>query len=193
MGRDDVLDSCMPGSRVRTKELVVDVVVVHVVQVRVVMAVAVVVGVVAVRMQWCMVVVVGILQDRGSAVCVCVYVLCWWCFCCLWLLVVMDEMEVETVNGGVLVVLPDPSTTSCVCVRALLLLLLTVVSQASRHLTCCSWRLAAPEYAHLEVVNIARKALVKQTNAMLNQWRRHLHICENYNPHRNGSECTGSR
>jgi hypothetical protein len=56
------------------------------------------------------------------------------------------------------------------------------------------WGLAAPEYAHLEVVNTARKALVKQTNAMmLNQWRLHRHICENYNPHRNGTECTGDR
>ena len=39
------------------------------------------------------------------------------------------------------------------------------------------WALSAPEYAHLDVVTKGRKALVKQSTAMLaNQWRLHRYV-----------------
>ena len=45
------------------------------------------------------------------------------------------------------------------------------------------------EYDHVPVVRSARKAMCKQMTAMfLNQWRLHAHICENFNPHKNGTE-----
>lgn len=50
------------------------------------------------------------------------------------------------------------------------------------------------QYDHVPVVRKARKALCKQLTAMmLNMWRRHRHICENFNPHRNATECSGTR
>ena len=56
------------------------------------------------------------------------------------------------------------------------------------------WALAAPAYQDLPVVNQARKALAKQATAMLsNQWRLHRHVCENFNPHRDGADCTGDK
>ena len=54
------------------------------------------------------------------------------------------------------------------------------------------WSLA--RYDHLPIVRRARKALCKQMTAMmLNQWRRHRHVCENYSPHRNAEECSGTK
>lgn len=56
------------------------------------------------------------------------------------------------------------------------------------------WALAAPEYAHISLVSQGRKALAKQATAMMvNQWRLHRHVCENYNPHHNGTDCTGDK
>ena len=38
----------------------------------------------------------------------------------------------------------------------------------------------------------ARKALAKQMTAMgLNIWHRHHHVCENFSPHKDATECTG--
>mmetsp|Transcript_74654 Transcript_74654/g.175181 ORF Transcript_74654/g.175181 Transcript_74654/m.175181 type:complete len:359 (+) Transcript_74654:123-1199(+) len=49
------------------------------------------------------------------------------------------------------------------------------------------------EYSHLPEVNVGRKALCKQMTAMmLNQWRRNRHICENFNPHQNATDCSGT-
>jgi hypothetical protein len=48
------------------------------------------------------------------------------------------------------------------------------------------------QYDHVPEVRKGRKALAKQTTAMLmNIWHRHHHVCENFNPHKNGTECTG--
>eukprot|EP00658_Telonema_sp_P-2_P034540 TRINITY_DN25205_c0_g1_i2.p1 TRINITY_DN25205_c0_g1~~TRINITY_DN25205_c0_g1_i2.p1 ORF type:complete len:721 (+),score=172.82 TRINITY_DN25205_c0_g1_i2:163-2325(+) len=56
------------------------------------------------------------------------------------------------------------------------------------------WALSNPEYQSVPVVAQGRKALAKQATAMmLNQWRLHRHVCENYNPHRNGTDCTGDK
>ena len=45
---------------------------------------------------------------------------------------------------------------------------------------------------HVPVVRSARKAMCNQMTAMfLNQWRLHAHICENFNPHKNGTEVAG--
>lgn len=53
------------------------------------------------------------------------------------------------------------------------------------------WSLQA--YDHVPIVRKARKALCKQmTGMMLAMWRRHRHICENFNPHRNATECSGT-
>ena len=53
---------------------------------------------------------------------------------------------------------------------------------------------ALSEYAHVPVVRRGRGALARQMRAlMLSQWRAHRHICENYNPHRNSTECSGTR
>ena len=50
------------------------------------------------------------------------------------------------------------------------------------------------EYDHLPIVRQARKSMCKQLTAlMLSQWRRHRHICENFNPHKNATECSGTR
>jgi len=49
-------------------------------------------------------------------------------------------------------------------------------------------------YDHISVVQTARKALCKQMTAMMmNQWNLHRHICENFNPHKDGADCTGSQ
>lgn len=49
-------------------------------------------------------------------------------------------------------------------------------------------------YDHVPVVRSARKALCEQmSRMMLSMWRRHRHICENFNPHRNATECSGTR
>ena len=54
------------------------------------------------------------------------------------------------------------------------------------------WSLQA--YDHVPIVRTARKALCAQMTAMmLSMWRRHRHICENFNPHRNATECSGTR
>ena len=54
------------------------------------------------------------------------------------------------------------------------------------------WGLAHPAYAHVAAVTTARAALCKQMGALLlSQWRRHRHICENFSPKRNATECTG--
>ena len=43
-------------------------------------------------------------------------------------------------------------------------------------------------------VTRARKALCSQMEAlMLSQWEKNRHICENYSPFRNATECTGTR
>jgi len=49
-------------------------------------------------------------------------------------------------------------------------------------------------YDHISAVQTARKALCKQMTAMMmNQWNLHRHICENFNPHKDGDECTGTK
>ena len=51
---------------------------------------------------------------------------------------------------------------------------------------------ALSEYLHVEVVRDARKALTTQmASLVLTQWRRHHHVCENFSPYRNATECTG--
>lgn len=48
------------------------------------------------------------------------------------------------------------------------------------------------EYDHVPSVRSARKAMTKQLGAMmLNQWNLHAHICENFNPHKNGTKVAG--
>ena len=50
------------------------------------------------------------------------------------------------------------------------------------------------QYDHVPAVRKARKALCAQMTAMmLNMWRRHRHICENFNPHRNATDCSGTK
>ena len=50
------------------------------------------------------------------------------------------------------------------------------------------------EYAHVPQVAAARAALVRQMQAMfLAQWRANRHVCENFAPGRNASECTGTK
>jgi len=47
-------------------------------------------------------------------------------------------------------------------------------------------------YEHVPAITVARKALCKQMTAMmLNQWRLHRHICENFSPHQSNNDCTG--
>ena len=54
------------------------------------------------------------------------------------------------------------------------------------------WSLRA--YDHVPLVRAARKALCSQmAQMMLNMWRRHRHICENFNPHRNATDCSGTK
>ena len=50
------------------------------------------------------------------------------------------------------------------------------------------------QYDHVPLVRTARKALCKQMTAMmLSMWRRHRHICENFNPHKNATDCSGTK
>jgi len=56
------------------------------------------------------------------------------------------------------------------------------------------------EYDHIPLVRSGRKALCKQMTAMmLNQWRAHRHICENFSPNRNSEspkshgDCSGTK
>jgi len=50
------------------------------------------------------------------------------------------------------------------------------------------------EYDHVDIVRKSRKALCSQMKSlMLSQWYSNRHICENYNPHRNGTDCTGTK
>jgi len=54
------------------------------------------------------------------------------------------------------------------------------------------WGLAHPQYEQLDVVTTVRKALCKQMGSLfLSQWRRHGHVCENFSPWKNATECTG--
>jgi len=49
-------------------------------------------------------------------------------------------------------------------------------------------------YAHIPIVEAARAAMVEQLRLlMLSQWRIHRHICENYDPRRNATECSGTQ
>ena len=49
------------------------------------------------------------------------------------------------------------------------------------------------EYAHVPAVAAAQAALVAQMKAaFLEQWRLHRHVCENYDPRKGATECTGS-
>eukprot|EP01060_Flectonema_neradi_P036810 TRINITY_DN719_c0_g2_i1.p1 TRINITY_DN719_c0_g2~~TRINITY_DN719_c0_g2_i1.p1 ORF type:complete len:809 (+),score=122.46 TRINITY_DN719_c0_g2_i1:62-2428(+) len=44
------------------------------------------------------------------------------------------------------------------------------------------------------IVNNGRKAMTKQlTSLMMSQWNAHRHICENYGPHKNTTDCTGTQ
>jgi len=53
------------------------------------------------------------------------------------------------------------------------------------------WSLQA--YDHVESVRTGRKAMCKQmTSLMMSQWNRNRMICENYNPHRNATSCSGN-
>ena len=43
------------------------------------------------------------------------------------------------------------------------------------------------------LVHTAKAAMCKQLTAMfMNQWNMNRHVCENFNPHKNGTECTGN-
>ena len=54
------------------------------------------------------------------------------------------------------------------------------------------WGLANPAYAAVPIVDQARRALCSQMSQLfLSQWRRHHHVCENFSPKRNATECTG--
>ena len=49
------------------------------------------------------------------------------------------------------------------------------------------------EYAHVPEVAAAQAALVAQMKAMfLEQWRLNRHVCENFDPRKGATECTGS-
>eukprot|EP01060_Flectonema_neradi_P036803 TRINITY_DN719_c0_g1_i2.p1 TRINITY_DN719_c0_g1~~TRINITY_DN719_c0_g1_i2.p1 ORF type:complete len:789 (+),score=161.32 TRINITY_DN719_c0_g1_i2:881-3247(+) len=44
------------------------------------------------------------------------------------------------------------------------------------------------------IVNQGRKAMTNQlTSLMMSQWNRNRHICENYGPHQNTTDCTGTQ
>ena len=54
------------------------------------------------------------------------------------------------------------------------------------------WSLSHPAYAALPAVAQARAALCAQMAALfLRQWRLNRHVCENFSPKRNATECTG--
>ncbi len=49
------------------------------------------------------------------------------------------------------------------------------------------------EYSHVPAVAAARAQLAVQAGATAaEQWRLHRHVCENFSPNRNATECTGS-
>ena len=49
-------------------------------------------------------------------------------------------------------------------------------------------------YEHLQIAKDARKALSHQmTEMFLHQWRLHGHVCENFGPHKNTTDCTGDK
>ena len=49
-------------------------------------------------------------------------------------------------------------------------------------------------YDHLPIVRSARKAMCKQLTAlMMSQWRAHRHICENFYPYKNATDCSGTK
>ena len=49
-------------------------------------------------------------------------------------------------------------------------------------------------YDHLQIARDARKALAHQmTEMFLHQWRLHGHVCENFGPHKNTTDCTGDK
>jgi len=48
------------------------------------------------------------------------------------------------------------------------------------------------KYTHVPLVSTARKAMVNQMSTMaLETWRNYRHVCENYSPYKNTTECTG--
>jgi len=50
------------------------------------------------------------------------------------------------------------------------------------------------QYDHIPTVSVSRKALCKQMSAMMmNQWNLNRHICENFSPHKDDKECTGTK
>jgi len=50
------------------------------------------------------------------------------------------------------------------------------------------------QYDHVPIVSSARKAMCRQMSAMMmNQWNLHRHICENFSPHKDATECTGTK
>ena len=54
------------------------------------------------------------------------------------------------------------------------------------------WGLAHESYTDVPLVTTARAAMCKQMGALfLSQWRAHRHVCENFSPWRNATECTG--
>jgi len=54
------------------------------------------------------------------------------------------------------------------------------------------WGLAHEAYTDVPLVTTARAAMCKQMGALfLSQWRAHRHVCENFSPWRNATECTG--
>ena len=56
------------------------------------------------------------------------------------------------------------------------------------------WGLSHEAYLDVPLVTTARAALCKQMGALfLTQWRAHRHVCENFSPWRNATECTGMR
>ena len=54
------------------------------------------------------------------------------------------------------------------------------------------WGLTHPAYAGVDIVTKARTALCKQMGALfLRQWRLNHHVCENFSPKKDATECTG--
>ena len=54
------------------------------------------------------------------------------------------------------------------------------------------WGLSHPAYTAAPLVTVARRGLCSQMGELfLSQWRAHRHVCENYSPWRNATECTG--
>ena len=51
-------------------------------------------------------------------------------------------------------------------------------------------QLPAIDHKHADT-RPAHAAASGMTAMMLNQWRLHAHICENFNPHKNGTEVAG--